>query len=95
MAVLRHGGGFNALLARLIAAVLLLAGLTMLLPLASGAGGETANVQFIWDIAAPVVGVTASLDGRHVAVVDEEARFTLILDHGDRAREWGAPPCSS
>lgn len=69
---------------------LLVAGSLIALSPAS-AEQSMANVRFEAPVPAPTLALAGSSDGRHLAVLDEEARFTFIPDMGEDESSWRAP----
>jgi hypothetical protein len=76
--------------ARVLLALLLA---VSLLPLAlpGAEAGPAIQNPYSRIITAPVVALTGSHDAQHVAVLDSEARYTFLLDAGDRERTWQPP----
>ncbi len=57
----------------------------------TGAGSNPGGNTYSHTLPAPLLGIAGSGDGEHLAVMDDEGRYTFLLDGGERERSWTAP----
>ncbi len=74
-----------------IALVLTLALLAGAMPANADGSHEAPQDPHSRSLPAPPLGLASSQQGKHVAVSDEDGRYTFLLDTGERERSWSAP----